>query len=80
MLVQGLFERNRGVWMKQGCLVVRNRWLLLIYINNLRTLGSKRKGKEIAVEKAATVEEKSIDVEQDDDFVDVERNNSGKWS
>lgn len=44
------------------------------------TLGSKRKGKEIVVEKA--VEEKVIDVEEDhddDDFVDVEWNNSGKW-
>ena len=42
-------------------------------------VGSKRKGKEIVVEKA--VEENIIDVEEDDDdyFVDDEWNNSGKW-
>ena len=41
-------------------------------------VGSKRKGKEIVVEKA--VEENIIDVEadDDDDFVDDQWNNSGK--
>ena len=41
-------------------------------------VGSKRKGKEIVVEKA--VEENIIDVEEDDDddFVDDQWNNSGK--
>ncbi|PWA81461.1 C2 calcium-dependent membrane targeting [Artemisia annua] len=39
--------------------------------------GSKRKGKDIAVGKAYKVVEKSIYVDQDDDFVDSEWNNSG---
>ncbi|PWA50703.1 hypothetical protein CTI12_AA470400 [Artemisia annua] len=49
-----------GLWfMYKGCFVVSN---------NLRTLGSKRKGEEIDVAKAVE--------ENDDDFVDVEWNNS----
>ncbi|PWA60900.1 hypothetical protein CTI12_AA379850 [Artemisia annua] len=63
--------------LKHGCLDVSIRCALLIYVYYLRTLGSKRKGKEIAVGKAYKVVEKSIYVDQDDDFVDSEWNNSG---
>ena len=57
------------------------RCVLFNYVNFVRTLGSKKKGKEIVVEKADNVEENLIDVEEEDsdnDFVDVEWNNSGK--